>query len=449
MSGPARPWALRDRLLVTVVAFVALALALSTLAFNLLLRHSLSGDADALLRSRAEVALSAVHVAGGRLAVDETPRDGAFDAHVWVLERGRVLEAPRATTAVDAAARALARRGRGTLDVPGSETRLTALPVLAGGRAAGTLVAGISLEPYEATARDALVASLALAVLLLVVLTAGARWALRRTLRPVAEMTEAVAAWSEADLDRRFALGEPHDELTRLADTLDRLLDRIAASLRSEQRFSLEVSHELRTPIATMLAELDLALRRPRAAAEYRAALEALRRDARRLERTVATLLATAQRDGLGTAHSTADAFAAASDAARACAGLVREQGIELTLEPPTRPERVGVEQAVVERILQPIVENACRYGRRRVRISLHRDASQVHIVVEDDGPGIAADETERIFEAGARGSAARRATGGGLGLALSRRLARASAGDVRALPAAGGGRFTVSLPGC
>ena len=63
-------------------------------------------------------------------------------------------------------------------------------------------------------------------------------------------MTEDAASWSEHDLDRRFDLGEPYDELTRLAATLDGLLERIAASLRHEQRFTAELSHELRTPLA-------------------------------------------------------------------------------------------------------------------------------------------------------------------------------------------------------
>src|SRR5437868_11169455 len=68
-------------------------------------------------------------------------------------------------------------------------------------------------------------------------------------------MTRQAADWSEHDLDHRFALGAPHDELTELAATLDGLLDRLAASLRHERRFSAELSHELRTPLARVLAE--------------------------------------------------------------------------------------------------------------------------------------------------------------------------------------------------
>jgi signal transduction histidine kinase len=110
---------------------------------------------------------------------------------------------------------------------------------------------------------------------------------------------------------------------------------------------------------------------------------------------------------------------------------------------------RAGVDEDVVERILQPVVENACRYGRTRVEVEVGRDDGQVVVQVRDDGPGLAPDELERVFEPGVRGSAADGGAdpGAGLGLALSRRLARASGGEVGALADARGGRFTVRLP--
>ena len=86
-------------------------------------------------------------------------------------------------------------------------------------------------------------------------------------------MTEHAASWSEHDLDRRFDLGEPYDELTQLAATLDRLLERISASLRHEQRFTAEISHELRTPLARISGEAELMLRRERTPDEYRSPL--------------------------------------------------------------------------------------------------------------------------------------------------------------------------------
>src|SRR5206468_553229 len=100
--------------------------------------------------------------------------------------------------------------------------------------------------------------------------------------------------------------------------------------------------------------------------------------------------------------------------------------------------------------ILQPVVENACRYGYRSVRIVLARDATAIRYVVEDDGPGVVHEERASIFEPGVRGLAGQTANGGagaGLGLALARRLARSAAGDVEVVPSPDGGRFVVTLP--
>ena len=131
-----------------------------------------------------------------------------------------------------------------------------------------------------------------------------------------------------------------------------------------------------------------------------------------------------------------------------ACAELAAERGVEVALERPSHPVRLGVEAELAERILQPILENACRYGRRHVSISIARAHGGAVYTIDDDGPGVADDERERIFEPGVRGRLAVNGTGSaGLGLGLARRLARSTAGDVEAIANGGGGRFLVQLP--
>src|SRR5207249_4103306 len=207
-------------------------------------------------------------------------------------------------------------------------------------------------------------------VLVLVVLVA--RWLLASSLRPVARMTRQASEWSEHDLDQRFRLGEPHDELTELAATLNALLDRLSASLRREQRFSAELSHELRTPLSRLIAESELALRRRRTVQEYRAALERIHHNAQQLARTVDALVAAARQEA-GAARGTADAFAVAAQAAEACAGLAAQRDLQVEVEPPAHSVRLGVDRDLAERILQPVVENACRYGRSTVRVAIER----------------------------------------------------------------------------
>ena len=120
---------------------------------------------------------------------------------------------------------------------------------------------------------------------------------------------------------------------------------------------------------------------------------------------------------------------------------------LEVTL--PRQPLRVGVDADLAERILQPVIENACRYGLHSVRVGVERDRSTVLYAIEDDGPGVAQEEREQIFEPGLRGAVKARGshTGAGLGLALARRLARSVDGDVLAEANAAGGRFLVRLP--
>jgi len=211
--------------------------------------------------------------------------------------------------------------------------------------------------------------------------------------------------------------------------------------MRREQRFSAELSHELRTPLSRISAEADLALRRERDSGEYRQTLEAIRRDADQLSRALETLVAAARQEG-GPPRGTADAYSAVEAAIGGCGALAGDGGVEVVLERPSAPIRVGLDSDIAERILQPLVENACRYGRREVRVSLARDTNKVVYTIRDDGPGIAGHERELIFEPGARGTAAAEdGDGAGLGLALARRLARAAEASPE------GGIVRASLP--
>ena len=195
-----------------------------------------------------------------------------------------------------------------------------------------------------------------------------------------------------------------------------------------------------------MIAESELALRRERTPEEYRAALELVHENAQQLSRIVDALVSAARHEA-GGAHGTADAEAAAAGAIDACVSLADERRIEVELVGPERPLRVGADVELVERILQPVVENACRYGRRTACVRIEKAGDRVLFAVEDDGPGLGTVEQARIFEPGVRGAAGGNGTlGAGLGLALARRLARSADGEVEAVPG-GSGRFVVTLP--
>lgn len=445
-----RPQGLRERLWLSVVGATSVALLAAVAGFNLLLADQLDSSATSLVRARAAAQVDAVRVVGGKVLAPEASDDHAKTqaSRVWVFSGAAPVEAPLSSAAIESAARRLAAGPARHLDIPQEDVRLASLPVMASGRRVGTVVAEVSLAPYEETRKTALAASLALAGVVLALLALAARWLLGAALRPVRTMTRQAAEWSDRDPAGRFALGLPRDEFTELAATLDQLLERVAASLRREQRFSSEVSHELRTPIASLIAEAELALRREREAPAYRDSIEQMQATARRLARTVDTLVAVATAEQ-GSRRGTCDAEAAVARAVEGCTSAAAASGTTLSIVPPAGALRIGVDEDLVERILHPVLENSCVHGGSRVEVSLALAGAAVVIAVEDDGPGVQAGEVEAVFEPGRRGSGSAGAAGAGLGLALARRLARSADGEVRAcagrrLP---GARFEITLP--
>jgi signal transduction histidine kinase len=438
---------LRRRLQLAVVGAVALALAGLIAGFNLVLRERLSRDADNALLVHATAELASLRTADQRLAAPEVADAGAADTGTWVFAGTHAIEQPRSDPPTARAAELMSAGPRRTRDIAATHTRLYAVPVLAGGRRLGTVVAEISLAPYESTAETALIASLLLGALVLAVVAIAARLAISAALRPVAYMSGQAEAWSETDTGRRFCLGPPRDEITQLAATLDHLLDRVATSLRHEQRFSAELSHELRSPLASIVAEAQLALRRAYSLDEHRAGYEKVLESAQRMTRTLETLVSAARVE-LQHPHGTGEADAAMHSAARAGEPLAAERGIELTVINADEPIRLGVETEVAERVLAPLIENACRHGKSSVTVAARRRNGAVHLSVADDGPGVPAGDRERIFEPGFRGNGAGGADGGaGLGLSLARRLARAAGGDVRVADDGPGACFIARLP--
>jgi signal transduction histidine kinase len=434
---------LRGRLAAVSVLAATVLVAIVVLAFNLILSSSLDVDVNSRLRSQAAAAATTVHTVGGALRVRESPNDEAIDAQVWVFDSaGRRVLAPHATRPVDSAAQALSggRRGYRTLASP--EVRLYALPVTRRGRRLGTVVVARSLAAYDKTTDVALIGSIALGAVLLLALFATSWIAIGRALQPVTEMTRSAAQWGQSDLGRRFGPADRPGELGELASTFDALLDRVAASLRHEQRLSAELSHELRTPLARILAEMELLQRRERSPEDRERAHEVVVRSAEQMSRILETLLAAARAE-------TQEA-AGRSDLGETLAGLAEgwAQDARLDVRVPEPALTVGLDADVVERVVAPLLDNASRYAASLITIDAERVGAGVVIRIRDDGPGLAPGEAEAIFAPGARGENQTAHRGTGLGLPLSRRLARAAGGDVRAEANGGPGAcFVVELP--
>jgi signal transduction histidine kinase len=438
---------LRGRLTALAMVVAVGAVAVLTLAFNVVLDRGLNADANDRVRSLASAAAATVGYQSGVLRVHESVDDAVVDRRVWIYQGTRAIERPPATAALQRTADALAGQAHLFDDVPGGDVRLYAAPVTVAGRQVGTVVAGESLAAYDRTTDLALLGSLALAAVLLAAVGFLTWTTVGRALDPVREMTASAADWSEHALAQRFGATPRPDELGNLARTFDALLDRVAASLRHEQRLSAELSHELRTPLARIVAEIELLQRRERSPEDRGEAYAAVARSAEQMSAILETLMAAARAE--------AQIESGRSEVGRVLDGVAEgwgpalaERDLELEVQRPATPMTAGVDAEVVERIVAPLIDNARRYAHSRVVLSATVRDGAIVVSVADDGPGVAAEARERLFEPGRTGDVNGHG-GAGLGLPLARRLALAIGGDVTLTPPGdgAGAEFQVRLP--
>lgn len=446
---------LRRRLTLLVVVPLALGLGALLIAANLGLRAEVDRDADRRARTAALAAAAAVRVSdAGRVDASLLRAEPALAGRVWVFAGGDAIVRGQGDETTQSQARQAARDDRGIRDVPG-RVRLYTVPLGGTSRTrVGAVVAAQPVAERGLVVNLLLVASVGVGLLLVLAIAVAAWWTIGRALRPVADLTRAATAWNERDLDARLEVSPRPDEIGELTRALDDLLDRLAASLRHTRRISAELSHELRTPLARIVAELDLLRARERTPAEREQALDVIARAADEMERIIGSLMAAARSEGTERpAHPGRSELSDVLDRIETVWTTPLElRGVRLTVERPVDGLALGAAADLIDRIVAPILENAGNHARTRVDLTVSRDARRVRLTVTDDGPGVPAELRERIFDPGFRGAAAdggpAARSGAGLGLALSRRLARGAGGDVVCDQAPGpGARFSVLLP--
>lgn len=455
MNRHLTPRTLRGRLALMALATGALWIGVLTTVFNLALDKRLHGQADDVLRTRAEAVAATVDVRpDGRLVVREPAEDRALDAGVWIFQGGTVIEKPpTAPAGPEAQAARLAGRRETFADTKGPGSwRLYAFPVDTPAREghppvrAGTVVSSVSLDPYRSTADTALIGSIALAVLLLATIYLLTRLVVRRALRPVTAMSEQATRWSAAGAPERFGAEGRPAELATFATSLDALLDRLAAVLRHEQQQAAELSHELRTPLARITAETEWLTGRPRTAEQQETSLAAIAGAAATMQQICDSLLSEVRTRNTHTPGRSRFPDIAHRLAQRYAAQFPDAPPLTVTAD-GTQDVTIGVSEDVAERILTPLLDNARRYATRSVALTCAPGAGEITLYVSDDGPGIPPDFAASLFEPGRRAHPEDGHDGAGLGLALARRLARAAGGDITLDATAPGARFVVTLP--
>lgn len=275
----------------------------------------------------------------------------------------------------------------------------------------------------------------------------------RKSLAPVAAMTEQAESIGARNLHDRLEVINSRDELGRLATVLNNLLSRLDRSFESLRQFTADASHELRTPLSIIRGEAEVALSQNRDKAEYRESLVIVHDEARRLSRMVDDMLALARADDRDQGLKVEEFYLndLVEDSVKSSQVLALAKAISLTVEPSTDITFAG-DESLIRRMILNLLDNAIKYtpAGGRVSVKLTTEVSRVEIAVADTGIGISADATARIFERFYRADRARsRSDGGsGLGLSIAKWVAEAHNGSINLESRPGAGStFTISLP--
>lgn len=289
----------------------------------------------------------------------------------------------------------------------------------------------------------------------LVVLAAvGGYWLTRRAFRPVRQITSAAESIGESkDLTKRINLGQGKDEIYTLAETFDRMFDRLQSAFEHERQFTSDASHELRTPVAVIISQCEYALANAQTVEEEKEALETVLAQAQRMSALIAQLL-TLSRADRGQSKLQMETIDL-SELVEIVADQVQEAAAkrQITVETEIEPHvLLHGDETMLMRMLLNLMENGVKYGREggHLSVKLHRHGSDVVGEIADDGIGIAEQHLDKIWERFYQVNPARSSSeeGVGLGLPMVRYIAEAHGGHVTASSVLGSGsRFVFTLP--
>jgi len=450
---------LRSRMMVLFCSVVGVLLAASYLAFWGLLARAIPAQLNRQLLETSRPIVADIASEPNARDVERLDIPGQFfellDGGGKVLQRSRNLTAP--------------------IDLKGLKLN-DSHPVFGIGSVGNSESVRVALIPFQHAAGKRLLAvaiptfgtnrlldtfggiTLLLFPLSLLLTAAISAFYVGRSLTPVKALTRHAELMAKRVTDRQgfwtpLPVASRDDELGRLAETFNRLLQSVDSAVHQLRQFVTDASHELRTPLAVLHGETELILSKPRSAEEYRKTLAAIDDELKKLTRIVEGLFTLSMADA-GQLHLESEPVYINEILEEACALVApRARAKNISIERDLNQEVAHVgDEAFLHELFLIFLDNAIKYSPvdSQVRVNLTQNGGSIRICFEDQGVGIASEDLPFIFERFYR--AARPGNGevhsGGLGLAIAQAIARAHGGSIECQSAPGlGSTFTILLP--
>ncbi len=432
---------IRLRLAVVFTGVMALLLAVGAVLLHILMAKSLDDEIRRALRTRVgDIQSLVIQSDRGPAETTASPLTEQGESIAQIVDRsGRVVDATpglRSRSLLSPDQLRAAERGVTSVDRapvpgdPGSHVRLLAAPVTAHGQRL-VVVAGADLDRRDETLRELAVLLGIGGPLALLVASLAGYWLASAALRPIEAMRRRAQLISGGDPGARLPLAASRDEVRRLGETLNAMLERIDAAIARERTFVSDASHELRTPLAILKGELELAQRPGRRVDELREAIDSAAEETDRLVRIAEDLLVIARLDQgrLPIRREVVDVAALLERVRSRFEGRAGELDRTLRLEAP-EGLTVPADPLRTEQAVGNLIENALRHGEGPVTMVARPGGEGVEIHVTDHGAGFPDEFVPSAFERFTRADDARSRGGAGLGLSIVDAIARAHGGS-------------------
>ncbi len=277
-------------------------------------------------------------------------------------------------------------------------------------------------------------ATMAIMFIILLVAILGGNIVADRMLKPISRITEAASRISRGnDLKQRLDIGDGKDEVHKLADSFNQMVERLDEAFENEQQFTSDVSHELRTPISVIMAQSEFALEHGAAEEDYISALEAVRRQAGKMSKLVNDMLTFTRLGRENSVYSKGKLnLSELAESISEDMALIGEKGISLQSD-IAQDVYVSGNRELLSRLIINLIGNAYKYGKENghIYVLLSEENDAAVLSVEDDGIGISQDDLTKIFNRLYQADSSRSDSGSGLGLFMVREIARYHDGEI------------------
>jgi signal transduction histidine kinase len=450
---------LRFRMMLMFCSVVSVLLAASYLAFFVLLSHSIPAQLNRQLLETGRPLVADIAAEPNAQDIDRLDIAGEFfellDSDGHVLQQSKNLRVPIHLKQLDSAERAptfqVAEIGEG------QSVRVAVIPFRQADRQRYLAVAIPTLGTNRVIESFGRIALILFPISLLLTAAISALY-VGRSLAPIAALTKHAAGMAEKVTHRQgfwepLPISKPHDELSLLAETFNRLFTSVDSAIRQLRQFVTDASHELRTPIAVLHGETELLLSKPRTAQEYQKTLCVFDDEFKKLTRMLEGLFTLSIADA-GQLHLMCEPLYLNEVLEEACALVYshsRKKGVAIVRHLDKEIPYFG-DEAFLHQLFLIFLDNAIKYSPPNtvIRVSLSQGEGKVRIRFQDQGIGISSEHLPFIFERFYRAttSASSDSHSGGLGLAIAQAIARVQGGSIECTSELGvGSTFVIVLP--